>query len=445
MSGYDLTGSGIRAHIRRMAIPAATGFFCYTLFNMTDTFYAGYIDTAAQSALAFSFPPYFILLSFCVGIGQGVTAQLANALGKRRHARATYLFAQGLLLAAAVACGIWLLLLPLTEQIIALLGGSGRSGTWAVSYSRLIYAGAPLFLLTFLLNSALQAAGNTTAFRNSLLAAALLNIVLDPLLMFGWFGLPPLGVAGVALATLLTQAVSAVYLLLVLRRTVFAQRWRRVFLRPRRRILLTLSQQSAAPTGRMLGIGLFFFLVTAFLGWLDEDAVAAYGIALRIEQLFLLPTIGLEVALLAYAGQNLAAGNRLATRSAYRLCLRYGLLCMGLGAVLMVSLGKWLIALFNAEEAVVQHGYHYLLAASAVGPLYLFVNMGGAVLMGALRTFAIAVASLLRLLLLPLLFFWLLAVHFGWGTLGIWMGIVLANLPAAWWMHRRALCVIADK
>ena len=442
MSGHNLTGRGIRAHIRRMALPAAAGFLCYTVFNMTDAFYAGYIGTEAQSALAFSFPPYFILLSFCVGIGQGVTAHTASAIGKKRLARAAYFLAQGGVLVTVVALCILLFLLPATGNIITLLGGSGDTGDWATAYSRIIYLGSPLFLLTFLFNSALQAVGNTTAFRNGLFAAVLLNIALDPILMFGWFGLPALGIPGVAVATLLAQAMTASYLLFVLSKTVIAKRWRWVFLRPRRMILLKLGRQSSAPTARMLGIGLFFFLVTAFLGRLDSSAVAAYGIALRIEQVFLLPTIGLEVAMLAYAGQNIAAGNRRATRSAYRLCLRYGLICMGIGALMMVTLGRFFIAFFNAEEEVIRHGTHYLYAASAVGPIYLFINMGGAVLMGALRTLDIAVVSLLRLLVLPCLFFWLLALQLNWGTAGIWTGIVLANLPAAWWMHRRALKVM---
>lgn len=442
MKGHDLTGSGIRANILKMAVPAATGFFCYTLFNMTDTFYARFISTAAQSALAFSFPLYFILLSFCVGIGQAVTARTANAIGKKRLARASYFFAQGLVLAAAVCLLIWALLLPTTHHLIALLGGRGDAAQWATDYSRIVYVGAPFFLLTFLLNSALQACGNTTSFRNSLIISVLLNIVLDPLLMFGWFGLPALGIPGVAVATLLTQVFSAVYLLLAFLRTVLARRWRWIFLRPRWHILWRLGKQASAPTARMLGIGFFFFLVTAFLGRIDESAVAAYGIALRIEQMFLLPTIGLEVALLAYAGQNIAAGKHRQTRTAYRLCLRYGFMCVLAGALVMVVLGQWMIGLFNPDAAVVRHGYHYLLAAAVVGPLYLFINLGGALLMGALRALDIALVSLMRLLALPLLFFWLLAVLLGWGAAGIWAGIVLANAPAAVWMHMRGLKII---
>ena len=442
-NSHDLTGSDIRGNIRRLAVPASVGFFCYTLYNMTDTFYAGYISTEAQSALTFSFPLYFLLLSFCVGIGQALTARLANAVGKKRNARAAYFFAQGVILTIAVCLLIWLLLLPFTEHIVTLLGSSGEAHQWATAYSRIIYIGAPLFLSTFILNGALQAVGNTTALRNSIIASVLLNIVLDPILMFGWFGLPALEITGVAVATLLAQGASSVYLLMVFLKTVIAKRWRWVFMYPRRMILQQLSHQAVTPTGRMLGIGFFFFLVTAFLGRISDDAVAAYGIALRIEQMFLLPTIGLEVALLAYAGQNLAAGNKRQTYSAYRLCMRYGLICMLSGALVLITLGRYFIALFNDDSEVIRHGYYYLLVAAAVGPAYLITNLGSAVLMGGLRTLDIAIVSVMRLLVLPLIFFWLLGIQLNLGVIGIWLGIFLANVPAAWWIRRRCLQTLA--
>lgn len=442
-AAYDLTGNDIRGNIRRMALPAAVGLFCHTLYNMTDTFYVGFISTSAQSALAFAFPLYFILLSCCIGIGQGVTALTANALGKKRRARAAYFFAQGAVL-SAFACGlIWLLLLPNTAALVTLIGGSGEAKNWAVDYMRLVYAGAPLFLFSFLLNAGLQAVGNTSSYRNSVIAAVLLNVVLDPIFMFGWFGLPALGVKGVAVATLLSQLFACVYLFAVIAGTVIIKRWRLAFMRPRLTLLRRLSTQAAAPTARMLCIGMFFFLITFFLSEIDGAAVAAYGIALRIEQMFLLPTIGLEVALLAYAGQNIGKGEWRQTKSAYFLCLRYGGIWFLIGGGLLLAGGPFFIRLFNQEEEVIRYGYHYLIAATFIGPLYLLSNLGGALLMGALRALDIAVVSVLRLLVLPALFFYLLVMQLSLGFHGILLGIVLSNIGAAWWMHRRGLAVIS--
>lgn len=445
---HDLTGGGgggVHAHIRRLAAPAAVGLFGQTLFNMTDTFYAGYISTAAQSALGFAFPPYFILLSFCIGIGQATTARTADALGAGRRARAACFIGQGAVLAGFVCLFVWLFLLPFAGEIVSLLGATGEEHRLATLYSSILYAGAPLFLAVFLLNGALQAVGNTRAFRNAVLLSVALNVLLDPMLMFGWFGLPALGLGGVAVATLLAQLFGILYLLRAFAGKAAASRWRWVFLRPRPPLLLRLAKQAIAPLGRMLCIGAGFFIITGFLGRFNADAVAAYGIALRVEQMFLLPTIGLEVALLAYAGQNFGAGQPRHVRAAYWLCLRYGMLLMGVSAAVLIFGGRFLIGAFNDSESVLAYGRGYLFAAAAVGPFYVFLNAAGAVLMGALRTIDIAVISVLRLVLLPLAFFWLFAVAAGLGVNGVWLGIFLANVAPAIWLHRRCLRTLAAR
>ena len=445
MSYQDLTTGDIRLHIRRLAIPAAVGFFCHTLYNMTDTFYAGFIGTGAQSSLAFAFPMFFILLSFCVGIGQTVTAHTANALGADKRHRAAYYVGQGVVLVFVVNVAIWLVLLPMTDSIVGLMGATGAVRQQATQYSLIIFAGAPLFLLSFLINGALQALGNTTAFRNSVIGAVLLNIVLDPILMFGWLGLPALGVAGVAWATVISEGLGLVYLLWVVSRTVIGENFRWVFCSPRFSLLIRLAHNGLAPTARMLGIGLFFFFVTGCLGRLDIDAVAAYGIALRVEQMFILPTIGLEVALLAFAGQNLGAAQAVAARQGYYACIRYGLLVAAVGGVLIFTVGDFLIAPFSGDERVRDYGVVYLRFAAVAGLCYVVVNLAGAVLIAGLKVKAILFVSLARLLVLPAFFFWLFVIVLDGRVNGIWWGILLSNAWAAWWLHRRCELLLVDR
>ena len=432
---YDLTGSGIRRHIRRLALPAAVGLFCQTLFNMTDTFYAGYISTSAQSALAFSFPLFFILLSCCVGISQALTAQAANAFGVAKYSRATYFVGQTVVLALVISVVIWSVLIPLTADIVSLLGATGEAHADAVHYSVIIYCGAPLFLMAFLLSGVLQAMGNTAAFRNSVILSVILNVFLDPLFMFGWLGVPAMGVAGVALATVVAQFCGVIYLLMVFAATTLGQRWRWVFLRPRWRWFWQLAKQATAMTGRMFCIGLGFFIVTGFWGRLDVVAVAAYGIAVRVEQLFLLPIIGFEVAMLAYAGQNLGAGKVRNVRAAYHLCLRYGFILTAVNGVVMIFGGYFFIAMFNDDPAVISYGWQYLFLAAVVAPFYLLASTTVAVLMAAKRVFMITALSVLRLVILPFLLLSLFVGILGYGANSILVGIFLSTAPVALWMH----------
>ena len=439
----NLTGGGIRAHIRRLAAPAAVGFFCQTVFNLTDAFYAGWISTAAQSALAFAFPLFFIQLSCCVGIGQALAAFAANALGDGKRARAAAWCGQACAYCAAVAVCIWALLLPQADALVAAMGAKGEARAAAAAYSRVIYAAAPVFLINFLFYGALQAAGNTTAFRNSVVVAVALNFALDPLFMFGWGPLPPLGVAGIAAATVVSQLLAVFYLAGVVSKTHMARRWRWAFARPRPRLLRQLARQSVAPMGRMFCLGLGFFVITAALGRLDAAAVAAYGIALRVEQLFLLPIVGFEIALLAYAGQNLAVGNRRNTAAAYWLCVRYGLALLIASGLLLLFGGGWLVSWFSQEAEVTEHGRRYLIAAAFAAPCYLMLNMGGAVLMAARRVWLFVGVSVARMLVLPPLLFWLFAHVANMRVEGIWLGILLAAAIPVLWLRRPLARVFA--
>ena len=427
----DLTAGDVRAHIVRLAAPAAVGMFFQVLYNITDTFYAGWISTGAQASLAFAFPVFFILLSCCVGAGQAVTAQAAQAVGGGHLARARYFFGQGLILSAGVALFLILACAPLAGTMVAAMGARGDELKDAADYAGIICVGSPFFLLFFVTNAALNAIGDTDSHRNCLVGAAVLNVILDPILMFGWLGLPALGVAGVALATVISQGLGSAYLLWIFSRGVLGRRWRRVFLRPRAPILKSLFGQMVPPTANMLCIGAGFFIITGFLGYLDSTAVAAYGIALRLEQLFLLPTIGLSVALLAAAGQNYGAGIPERALEALTFATRLGWLCVLAGSPIILLAATPLISFFNDSPEVLAHGRGYLWTAACVAPFYIVIHMSGSLLQAAGRPRAIAAVAAARLILAPPVFIWIFAVILEMGVAGVWLSIFVVNAVAA--------------
>ena len=427
----DLTVGDVRGHVVRLAAPAAVGMFFQVLYNITDTFYAGWISTGAQAALAFSFPLFFIVLSCCVGAGQAVTARAAHAVGGGHFARARFFFGQGMVLSAAIAAILILICAPLATAMLSLLGAKGKELTDAAAYARIIYVGSPFFLMFFAANAALNAIGDTDSYRNCLIGAAILNVILDPILMFGWLGFPAMGVAGVAAATVISQGLGSAYLLWIFSRGILGRRWRRVFLRPRPQILKSLVGQMIPPTTNMLCIGAGFFIVTGFLGYLDSTAVAAYGIALRLEQLFLLPTIGLSIALLAVAGQNYGANFPHRATEALRHATRLGWVCVLIGAPIIVVAANPLISFFNKSPEVLEHGRGYLWTAACVAPFYIVIHMSGSLLQAAGRPRAIAAVAAGRLIVAPPLFFWLLAVVLEMGVSGVWLSIFAVNAAAA--------------
>ena len=235
------------------------------------------------------------------------------------------------------------------------------------------------------------------------------------------------------------QGGCALYLFWAVSRSVIARHWRWQFLLPSRQLLPGLAAHMLTPTGRMLCINAGFFIIIGFLGYFSAEAVAGYGIALRLEQLVLLPTIALESALLAYAGQSFGAGRPARVKVAYMLCLKRGWLIIATGGVLMLIAGRWLVGLFNAETTVLDYGQHYLWLAAMSGPLYVTTNVAGAVFLAGARHRVLLVVNILRLVVGPAILFYAVAVAAGVGVPGIWMSLLFCNIVGAGFLHHRCL------
>lgn len=440
-----LTRGEARGHIRRMALPAAAGLFCSTLFNITDAFYAGWISTEAQAALAFSFPLYFLQLALCIGILQAVTTKVASAMGAKNVRLAARLVGQSAALGALLVACIWIFLIPFAGEMLSLLGAKGEVRELAKEYIIVIFAGAPAFVGAFAINGALHSVGNTRAFRNAIATATAANVILDPALIFGWFGLPALGIAGIGVATVIAQGGCALYMFLILSRSPLACGFRGIFLRPRWRLLRGLIVQTVSPAGRMLCINSGFFIITGILGRFGAEAVAGYGIALRMEQLFLLPTIGAEAAMLAYTGQNFGARQPARVAAAYRLCLTRGFMIMAAGAAVLLFGGEFLIGLFNDNSEVVRQGALYLILAAISGPLYVVLNVAGAVFLAAERHAVILTINFLRLAIGPAALSYLCIVFLDAGVWGVWLSLFVCNFLAAAYAHFRYLREIRSR
>jgi Na+-driven multidrug efflux pump len=209
----DLTRRPIPEVIRQVAVPSSVGFFFNTMFNVVDTWWAGRIDTHAQAALALSLPVYFIITALAGGIGTGSTALMGSALGARDRNKAALVAVQMLgfgVFASAALAGFGLAFSP---AIFSWLGARGDYLATCLAYMNPIFACNLVTMSLFLFNAVLQSQGDTRSMRNMLILMASLNVVLDPWFIHGGFGLPAMGLAGVAWATVILQFIGALYML----------------------------------------------------------------------------------------------------------------------------------------------------------------------------------------------------------------------------------------
>jgi putative MATE family efflux protein len=436
----DLTTAPVGQLVRRLAIPASVGFFFNTMYNVVDTFWAGKLSTDALAALSLSFPVFFVLISLGSGFSTGATALIGDALGAGDRRRAACLASQGLLLGGLVTVAVMGLGYASVEWLFRLLGATDVYLEICLQYMHVILAGSGLVLCFYMLNGILNAQGDTRSFRDYLIGATLLNLVLDPWFMYGGFGLPAMGVRGIALATLIAQGGGIVFLAFRVRRTGLLRGGEGAVWRPRWAEMRAIVEQGIPASGNMMTVALGIFVITWFLKDFGQAAVAAYGVATRIEQIALMPTIGLNVAALTLAAQNGGAGRFDRVRQTMRTSLAYGAGAMVFGSALIFFAAEPLMRAFTADPVVVGIGAPYLRLAAFIEFAYVILFVNTSALQGLKKPAFALWIGLYRQIIAPFAVFWLAAKVWDFGLFGIWWGIFFITwssaLVAVWWARR---------
>jgi putative MATE family efflux protein len=427
----NLTSDPIPELIRKIAIPASIGFFFNTMFNFVDTWFAGRISTDALAALSLSFPVFFMILASGSGLSQGSTALIANALGRGDKAGAALLFCQAIVFALGASVVLTVAGLLLSPALFRTLGAEGSYLTLSLEYMNVIMAGAGFFILQMTLNTLLNARGETRAFRNVLIVGFFLNVGLDPWFLYGGAGVPAMGLAGIALATVLVQFLGCVYLTIHLLKLDIAKEFHPGLFIPRWPRLREIAGQSVPAGLNMLTVALGIFVITWFASRFGKEPVAGYGIATRIEQMILLPTIGLNFAVLSLAGQNFGAGRIDRVKESWHTTLKAGVLLMTGGGLILALVRGPMMRFFTDDPGVLAQGTTYLGIAALTLPAYPILFQTVFLLQGMKRPIFGLILGVYRQFAAPCLVFWLLAFVLGWKSDGIWWGILLITWSAA--------------
>ncbi|MCH4886392.1 MATE family efflux transporter [Acidaminobacter sp. JC074] len=427
----DLTKGSIYKHIREIAIPASIGYLFNTLYNVVDTYYAGKLSTDALAGMTISFPIFFILIALSTGIGSGMTALASISLGEEDSNKVHAYLYNAVFLGLMMSLLLWLLSPILIPFLFRLSGASGRSMTLGVDYTKTILYGALFFIMNSILNGFLNAGGDTKTYRNFLVFGFFLNLILDPLFIFGWFGLPKLGTVGVALATVIVQLIGVIYLLYkVLRSEVFEKSILKEV-----KILLSVCgeilKQGVPASLNMATVAIGVFVINYFiLRFADPPTIAGYGAAVRIEQLVLLPALGLNIAVLTITGQSFGAKNKDRILEIHRVATKITTIMMIIGAIVIYPLAPLVISLFNNDPLVVSAGTVYLRIEVFAFVTYVLLNVSVSSLQGIKRPNFAVYIGLYRQIILPIILFYLLGNVFDLGIRGVWWGIVIINWSA---------------
>jgi len=425
----DLTRGPMSGHFRTLAIPGALGMLFNTLYNIVDMYFAGLLGTSEQAGLSLGFQAFFIAMSVGVGLGAAMSALVGNALGAhdRRQARRT--MAQGLVYGLLAA-----LLLGLAGQwfgpaLIRLVSESGAYREAGIRYYQVLSLALPGFLVAFACNGMLQAHGDGRSMQRALTVAFFANIALNPICIYGIPGLwGGLGFDGLATSTVISQTGVMIFMIrqVLGLRTIARVRARNF--RPRAARFWEISLQTLPTAVSILAVVLATFVVQYALKGFGEHAIAGYGIAIRLEQILLLPIFGVTGALLPIASQNFGAKDFARVRDAVIFCWKVGLIMSAIAAPVLWIFARLFLAVFTDDAEVIRVGVYYLRIDSVILPAYMVLFSINSLLQAFKRPIMTVWISLFRQGFGIAFFIWIFVGVAGFDERGVWFGVAAAVL-----------------
>jgi len=410
MEKNELLSKDISILIKQIAIPSSLGIFFNTMFNVVDTFYVGSISTMAISALSYSFVLYFLLLSTSIGFSSAITVHVGNSLGRKKQLLAKFFVAKGIGLITYFSIFLVVLGTVFLEELFVLIGAEGEVLLLCLEYTYIILFSALFMLITIGANGVLVALGDTKSYRNSLIFGFFLNLLLDPLFIYGYGVVPAFGFVGVAYATLCVQFITFCYIFYKLSQTeLFCFDPVKIFAF-NKKFYNKLFKQAFPVSLNMFFTSFGGIILITFISEYGYKAVAAFGIGYRVEQLILLPLLGINTAVVTIIANNYGAKKFERIYEVREKALRFGYMLSGFGIVFLLIFGQYIVMAFDKDIAVVDMAYEYIVIKSFILFAYVTIFISNSTLQGIKKASMIGYVSSYRQVFMPI-FILCLAVY----------------------------------
>ena len=439
----DLLKDNIPKLVRKLALPAMVGMLFQTLYNIVDTFYAGKISPEALSALSKSFPIYFIIVASSIGVTVAGTSLIGNSIGENNKKNILNYFTHIIYFAIIMSVIICFVGLSFSDKIFSLMVTTDEVINLGTQYTDIIFSGSILFILIVALNSLLHAEGDTKTYRNVLILSFFINLILNPVLIFGLFFFPALGFKGIAISTIISQLVAFFIILLKVLKNSRIKEITKENLVPKIFYFINIFF-----TAMPIVVSIFAYSITAtivlkYVGISGEYAVAGYGAGTRIEQVVLLPILGINTAIISIIAQNFGAKNFERVKETYFTSIKYSFLIMIISGTILYISSDLIMSFFSNDQIVIEFGSRYLKICSFILPAYPIFFLSNGMFMAIKKAEYAMISNLFRNGFNPLvvfflasyinasfeIFFWIWAVV-NWIFSGIYLSILIFYIKA---------------
>jgi putative MATE family efflux protein len=423
----EYTSGSIKKAIFYLSVPMVLEMLMESLFAVVDIFFVGKIGIHAVATVGLTESVLTILYSVGIGLSMAATAMVARRVGEKKFRLAGDAAFQVILIGVAISVIIAVLGFYFAKDMLILMGGEAEVINEGYKYTRIIFAGNVSIMLLFLINGIFRGAGNAAIAMRSLWLANGVNMILDPLLIFGLGPIPAMGLEGAAIATTIGRSIGVIYQLyhliggdrkLAIRKINLIVRWKTI---------TRIFQLSMGGMGQFMIESASWIILMRVVSMSGSVALAGYTIAIRVMIFTLLPAFGMSNAAATLVGQNLGAFQPERAEKSVWLTARYAATFLGICGVIFVAGGGKFIGIFNADLEVIRIGGNAL-AIMCLGYVFFAYGMvmtqsfNGA---GDTRTPLIINIFVLWIVQIPLAY--LLSIHLDLGANGVFIAVAISH------------------
>jgi putative MATE family efflux protein len=369
-SEQDFTEVKMSKAILLLSIPMVLEMVMESVFAVADIFFVSKLGADAVAAVGITESVNTIVYAIAMGLGLATTSMVSRRIGEKKPEEASKTAVQAILAASVVSLAIGIPGAIYASDILRLMGASENIVNNLSSYTAIILGGNIVVMLLFIINAVIRSSGDAAVAMRVLWLGNIINIILDPILIFGWGPFPELGITGAAIATTIGRGVAVIYQLY----TLFKGNHRIVI--ALRHIVVDFKTMGKLISLSLGGIGQNLIATTSWVGLVriisvfGSEAVAGYTIAIRIILFVLLPSWGVSNAASTLVGQNLGAKKPERAEKAVWFTGKVNFILLGLIGLLLVSIPEFFIRLFIDDPAVIRFGAEGLRIISYGFPAY---------------------------------------------------------------------------
>lgn len=418
----DFTQGSVGRKLVFFALPMVLGMVFHTAYNIIDTIFVGMLGPLELAAASLAFPVVFVFIAIASGLGIGANALIAQALGENNLHKANNFAEHAIILGMVLGVAIAILGIIFSPQIFTFMGADEQVLPLAIEYSTLIFVGMIFMFAWFISDSILKAQGNSKIPMMYLGASVVLNIVLDPILIFGFGPIPAMGLRGAALATVFARLLAAFlnFSYIYTSKSVISLALKEFKPKPEciKRMIVVGLPASASQTLTALG----FMLLMSIVGTFGSFAIAAYGVGMRLSSVAIMPMVGLSSAVTSFVGQNVGAGNFRRAKRASLIATRISfVISLAIVSVFFLFPAQ-IMMIFTQDALVIEIGKGYLSIVPFAFLIYSFYY----ILIGAFQG-----AGKTELALVSNTVYWIITLALAWflspslGLNGVWLALVI--------------------